>query len=150
MSYDLFILHGVKDGSVDGDKGHPERGQELKEAAAGRPDAPPVEVVSRRVHERAADAPAGEAADEAAHQAVGHDPGQPLRRPVAAAEGGERRDAREAAVGAAVEAPRRDVGHALAQGHGQVGVGLGLGGVVGSVHAYGRTSEQGRPWSRLV
>ena len=60
MSYDLFILHGVKDGSVDGDKGHPERGQELKEAAAGRPDAPPVEVVFRRVHERAADAPAGE------------------------------------------------------------------------------------------
>lgn len=143
--YDLFILHGVKDGSVDGDKAHPERGQELKEAAAGLPDGPPVEVVvAGRVHERAADAPAGEAADEAARQAVRHDPGEPLRRPVAAAEGGERRHAREAAVGAAVEAPGRHVGHALAQGHGHVGVGvgLGLGGGGGGVHA-------GRPRSPL-
>lgn len=148
ISYDLFVLHGVQDGSVDGDEGHPERGQELKEGAAGRADGLAVEVVAARVDERAADAPAGEAADEAAHQAVRHDPGQPLRRPVA--QGGERRHAREAAVGAAVEAAGRDVGHALAQGRGQLGVGVGLGrlglglGGVGGVHgcaAYGRASK---------
>jgi hypothetical protein len=82
----LLVVHGFDDGAAaDSERRLGERA-ELEEAVAAGPDAPSVQVLGR-VDERVVDA--GDGAEDAARQAVGHGHGQAAHRAWSCGGGGE-------------------------------------------------------------